>query len=62
VRKIEITIKEDGKMTVHVVGYKGKTCVNDTEFLKDVGIVEDVKKLPQYYEKELVQKVKVPCG
>ena len=49
--EIEIKISEEGKVTFHVKGVKGKGCVSLTEAMeKALGIVESRTYTTEYYD------------
>jgi len=57
-KRIEITIDEDGEVTVEAFGYKGGACVKATQPLVDALIgapTESVKK-PEFYQADNAQK------
>jgi hypothetical protein len=50
---IEIEIRADGQVQVHVKGVKGKSCMSYVEFFKQlVGEVKEQKLTHEYYEPE----------
>ncbi len=54
-REVEITIKPDGKVEVHINGYKGKSCMNVVSAIESlVGKVENLQYTSEYYEPDEV--------
>jgi hypothetical protein len=50
---LEITIKKNGDVRVHVKGAKGKACIAYSEWLKKViGNAKEEKLTSEYYEPE----------
>jgi len=50
---IDIEIRKDGEVKVHVKGAKGKACMSYVEFLqKLVGPVKELQHTHEYYEPE----------
>lgn len=63
--QIKITVSDEGEIQIETVGFKGKSCVEETEFLKKVLGKETFKQLtPAYYVNETQEKKKyLPlCG
>ena len=55
-----LTISEDGKITLNVLGGKGKKCMDLTKDLEEaLGIVESVEKKAEFYTEEESQKESV---
>ena len=52
-KEIIIEISDDGEISIETKGFKGKTCIEEAKFLKDVLGTELSRKLtPAYYEQE----------
>ena len=52
-KTIDITIDEQGLVTIETKGYKGKTCKQATEALeKELGITKACQLKPEYYQSE----------
>ena len=50
-REFEISIAPDGKVEVHVKGYKGKSCLEAMKvFQQIVGEIESQKATAEFYE------------
>ena len=47
--KIEVVINSDGTYSIHAKGFKGKTCVEKTKFLEELGTKTDTKKTPEFF-------------
>ena len=63
--EIRITVSDDGEIQIETVGFKGKSCISETEFLKKVLGKEKFKQLtPAYYvtEKQNKKKYLPLCG
>lgn len=57
---IEIEIKPDGKVRVHVKGAKGKACMEYAKWLESVvGSMQQQKLTSEYYEPEQTESVKL---
>ena len=56
-REFQITIQPDGKVELHVQGYKGKSCLEAVKmFEKIVGEIQSQRETTEFYEpEELVQ-------
>jgi hypothetical protein len=63
-KEIIIEISDEGEVSVETRGFKGKTCIAEAQFLKDVLGTELSRKLtPAYYEQEHnVKKYLQLCG
>ena len=64
-KEIVIDVSADGEVKIETRGFKGKSCVTETQFLKDVLGKEIEKSLvPAYFEKEevTVKKYLPLCG
>jgi len=54
-KKVLMTIKEDGSISIETFNFIGKSCTEETQFLKDMLGHETVRELkPTYFEKEKV--------
>jgi len=55
---IEIEIRPDGEVKIHVKGLKGKGCMNYVEFFKRiVGEVKEQKLTHEYHEPEEARNI-----
>ena len=55
--EIDITILEDGGVSIGVKGAKGKSCTELTAWLEEeLGAVADRKLTPEYYQQEHVEE------
>ena len=64
-KEIIIDISDDGEVQIETKGFRGKSCLAESEFLKDVLGRETARQLtPAYYqqEKETVKKYLPLCG
>ena len=64
-KEIIIDITLDGEIKIETKGFKGKSCIIESRFLKDLLGKETYKQLtPAYYEKEKesVKKLLPICG
>ena len=64
-KEIVIDISNDGEIRIETRGFKGKTCITETQFLKDLLGKETAKTLtPTYWqeEKATVKKHLPLCG
>ena len=64
-KEIVIDISNDGEIRIETRGFKGKTCITETKFLKDLLGKETAKTLtPTYWqeEKATVKKHLPLCG
>lgn len=64
-KEIIVDISEEGEISIETKGFKGKSCVHESQFLKDVLGSEISQQLtPAYYqrEKESVKKYLPLCG
>ena len=64
-KEIIADISEQGEITIETRGFKGKSCVEETQFLKDLLGTETSRQLtPAYYqeEKQAVRKFLPLCG
>ena len=66
-KQIIIDITDDGEVKIETRGYSGNTCVDESQFLKDVLGAETARQLtPAYYqrqgEKEVVKRYLPLCG
>ena len=64
-REIILDISNDGEIKIETKGFKGKACVSETQFIKDVLGKETARQLtPAYWQKNSVQiKKYLPlCG
>jgi hypothetical protein len=64
-KEIIIDVSDDGEVRIETRGFKGKSCVAESEFLKDLLGKETSRQLtPAYYqeEKETVKKYLPLCG
>ena len=64
-KEIIIDVSDDGDVRIETRGFKGKSCLAESEFLKDLLGKETSRQLtPAYYqeEKETVKKYLPLCG
>lgn len=66
-KQIVIDIFDDGEVKIQTRGFGGKTCVEESQFLKDLLGKETARQLtPAYYQrqgqKEVVKKHLPLCG
>jgi len=66
-KQIVIDIFDDGEVKIETRGFTGKTCVDESQFLKDLLGSETARQLtPAYYQrqgqKEVVKKHLPLCG
>lgn len=64
-RTIEVTVDTEGEIKIETKGFVGKSCVSESQFLKDILGKEVSKQLtPAYFstEKEVVKKHLPLCG
>ena len=64
-KEIIIDVSDDGEVRIETRGFKGKSCVAESEFLKDLLGKETSRQLtPAYYqeEKQTVRKYLPLCG
>jgi hypothetical protein len=64
-KEIVIDVSDEGEVQIETRGFKGKSCVAESEFLKDILGKETSRQLtPAYYheEKETVKKYLPLCG
>ena len=64
-KEILIDVSDDGEIRIETRGFKGKSCLAESEFLKDVLGKETSRQLtPAYYqeEKQTVRKYLPLCG
>jgi hypothetical protein len=64
-KEIIIDVSDDGEVRIETRGFKGKSCVAESEFLKDLLGKETSRQLtPAYYqeEKQTVKKYLPLCG
>lgn len=65
-QQIVIDIDDTGQVRIETKGYKGKSCIDEAQFVKDILGTEIFKQLtPAYYvrTKNLTKKVYLPlCG
>ncbi len=63
-KEIIIEISDDGEISIETKGFKGKTCIEEAKFLRDVLGTELSRKLtPAYYEQEINHKKHLQlCG
>ncbi|MCZ7405402.1 MAG: DUF2997 domain-containing protein [Candidatus Methanoperedens sp.] len=61
--EIVIDIDDEGAVEVKTHGFKGKACVNASQFIEEaLGKVTATKKTSEYYAEEPKEKVKVNHG
>lgn len=54
-QKITIKIDEDGKISAQTEGFKGEFCLKELEsLLQGIADIGDVKKMDDYYQKQVV--------
>ena len=64
-KEIIIDVSDDGEIRIETRGFKGKSCLEESEFLKDLLGKETSRQLtPAYYqeEKQTVKKYLPLCG
>jgi hypothetical protein len=64
-KEIIIDVSDDGEVRIETRGFKGKSCLAESEFLRDLLGKETSRQLtPAYYqeEKETVKKYLPLCG
>jgi hypothetical protein len=64
-KEIIIEVSDDGEVRIETRGFKGKSCLAESKFLKDVlGKETSLQLTPAYYqeEKETVKKYLPLCG
>jgi hypothetical protein len=64
-KEILIEVSDDGEVRIETRGFKGKSCLAESEFLKDLLGKETSRQLtPAYYqeEKQAVKKYLPLCG
>jgi hypothetical protein len=64
-KEIIIDVSDDGEVRIETRGFKGKSCLAESEFLKDLLGKETSRQLtPAYYqeEKQNVKKYLPLCG
>ena len=66
-KRILIDISDDGEVKIETRGFSGKSCVDESQFLKDLLGKETARQLtPAYYQrqgqKEVVKKHLPLCG
>ena len=64
-KEIIVDVSDDGEVRIETRGFKGKSCLAESEFLKDLLGKETSRQLtPAYYqeEKETVKKYLPLCG
>lgn len=64
-KEIIIDVSDDGEVQIETRGFKGKSCLAESEFLKDLLGKETSRQLtPAYYqeEKQTVKKYLPLCG
>ncbi len=50
-REFDITIQPDGSVQVHVMGYKGKSCLEAVKLFEQVvGVVKSQRETSEFYE------------
>jgi len=59
-RKIQVTIGNDGDVSVEALGYKGGKCVEATKPLRDALLGPDVQseKKPEFYQSDATVQLK----
>lgn len=61
--EIDITIGEDGVVTLNVKGAKGKSCLDLTRFLEEeLGVVTQRTHTSEYYQEEVSEKRTIKVG
>jgi hypothetical protein len=64
-RRITVTVAPDGSVEIETTGYRGKVCMEEAQFLKDLlGREVAVQLCPTYYQRgqETVKKHVPLCG
>ena len=64
-KEIVIDVSDDGQIQIETKGFTGKSCVEESQFIKDVLGSETSRQLtPTYWQKNLIQiKKYLPlCG
>ncbi len=60
--EVKVVIKPDGSVTYEVEGARGATCVEETEFIDQLGEIEKRDFKPEYYETEEHINVRTDMG
>ncbi len=61
--EIIIDVDDEGEAEVKTKGFKGKSCLKASEFIKHaLGTVKNTRKTSEYYAEELKEKVRVNHG
>ncbi|WP_079912061.1 DUF2997 domain-containing protein [Paenibacillus sp. 32352] len=56
-KSIEIIVKKDGTLSIEAIGFQGKSCEAATQALeKALGMTEQRKKKPEYYQRTSLQQ------
>lgn len=62
-KQIVIDVSDDGEIRIETKGFKGKECIEEAGFLKDLLGSEVYRQLtPAYYGREEVKKYLNLCG
>jgi len=62
-QELEITISEDGEVSINVLGAKGKNCMDMTKDLEDaLGLVTNREMKSSYYEQEDDNRIRRQTG
>ncbi len=64
-KKITVTVQEDGSVEIETSGFKGKLCLEESQFVKDLlGRETAVQLCPTFYQKdnETVKRYLPICG
>ena len=63
-KEIIIDISNDGEISIETKGFKGKACIEESQFLKDLLGKETSKRLTPayYYNKKQLKKYLQLCG
>jgi hypothetical protein len=60
-KKIIVEVYSDGEVKIETQGFTGKSCIKESEFLKELLGTETFKQLtPAYYQRE-TEGVKINC-
>lgn len=64
-KKITVTVQEDGSVEIETSGFKGKLCLEESQFVKDLlGREIAVQLCPTFYQKnnETLKRYLPICG
>jgi hypothetical protein len=62
-KRIVLDISDEGEVSIETVGFSGKDCLKESEFIKDILGQETFRKLtPAYYSNERTRRYLKLCG